>query len=318
MKMKRRRLVYMGTPDFAVPPLHALCEAGLDVAAVFTQPDRPAGRGRHLAPPPVKTAAQSLGLSVFQPTSLRDTQVIALLADLDPEVIVVAAYAQLLPRDVLNLPRFGCKNIHASLLPKYRGGAPVHWAIVDGEKETGITIMHMARGLDKGDIIMQESMPLGLEQTCGEVTAQLSHIGARLILNCLELADLGESLRQPQEESLATYAPNVKKSDGLINWAISALSIHNQVRGFNPWPGAHTSFQGQSIRVVASRISNQDHALSGHFGRLALHDGRLLVGTGEGALELERLLPSGKRLMSGEEFFRGYVAKVASSNHSFE
>jgi methionyl-tRNA formyltransferase len=312
--MNRRRLVFMGTPDFAVPPLQALAAAGHEVTAVFTQPDKPAGRGRQLATPPVKVAAQALNIPVFQPPSLREPEVISRLEELSPEVIVVAAYAQLLPTAILELPPFGCKNIHASLLPKYRGGAPVHWAIANGETETGVTIMQMARGLDTGDIILKQVYPLGPDETCGEVTNALSHLGAKLMLECLELPDLGASLRRPQDEAESCFARNVLKSDGRINWYDSARLIHNRVRGFNPWPGAHTLFLGQPLRLLST--SSHDHVNIGAPGIVTLEDGKCMVGTGAGALEIRTVLPAGKRAISGLDFYRGYIAKLPPEKQS--
>jgi len=300
-----KNLVYMGTPDFAVVPLLAIVEAGHFVSAVYTQPDKPAGRGRALTPPPVKTVAERLGLEVVQPASLRDKSVQEQLLSLRPDAIVVAAYAQLLPSNVLSIPHYGCLNIHASLLPRYRGGAPVHWAVMNGDSETGVTIMRMDRGLDTGDILLQDSISIGEEDTSGDVTTRLSLLGAKLIVDALARQDLGEDLRRAQQHNLATYARNIRKEDGRVNWNLPAATLHNLIRGLNPWPLAYTYYGGQYLRVLRSRVYHMAYSLGP--GELKVDDGRLLVGTGLGTLQLMDVQPAGKRVMTGSEFARGYL-----------
>jgi len=300
-----KRIIYMGSPAFAVPALMALVQSGHTIAAVFTQPDMPAGRGRLLTPPPVKLAATELGLPMVQARSLKDTGVQEQIARLTPDLIVVVAYAALLPTAVLKIPPCGCLNIHASLLPRYRGGAPIHWSIVNGEPETGVTIMRMASGLDAGDIIKQARVPIADEATTGEVTAMLAEAGASLLIDVLSLPDFGESLRVPQDHALATYARNVKKEDGLVVWQHDALTIHNLIRGLNPWPLAYTYFGGQYLRVLRSRVV--DISLSLRPGEVVSVRDDLYVGTGDKALELLLVQPSGKRVMTGAEFSRGYL-----------
>ena len=302
-----RRVVFMGTPNFAVPSLEAIHSAGHTIIGVYTKPDSPAGRGRGLTPPPIKEAALKLGLPVFQPQSLRSPEVLKELAVLNPEVIVVAAYAQLLPQSVLSLPKFGCKNIHASLLPKYRGGAPIHWAIVNGELETGITIMQMARGLDTGDMILQGRVPIHINQTCGDIFTELAGLGARLILQVLSLGDLGESERIKQNDIDASYARNVTKEDGRLDFSKSALSIHNKIRGFNPWPGAFTTVNSNYLRIMQSSLSEEQFVLAP--GLVELRAGRVFVGCSDTCLEILAVQPAGKKVMSAADFLRGYNNK---------
>ena len=309
-----KRIVYMGSPSFAVPPLLALVQNDYSIAAVFTQPDMPAGRGRALTPPPVKLAAEKLGLPIVQARSLKDKEVEERLARLAPDLIVVVAYAAFLPLAVRKIPPCGCLNIHASLLPRYRGGAPIHWAIVNGERDTGVTIMRMASGLDAGDIIKQAQLPISEEATTGEVTELLSTLGAGLLLDVLSLPDLGESLRRPQEHALATYARNIKKEDGYVDWQLDATRIHNLIRGLNPWPLAYTYFEGQYLRVLRSQVVHAK--LSLRPGEVSsAHDG-LYVGTGDKALLLLQVQLAGKRVMTGAEFSRGYLQGRNAMFHS--
>ena len=307
MKAMLRRIVFMGTPDFAVPALTALHDAGHTVIAVFTQPDRPAGRGRRLTPPPVKLAALELGLPVWQPASLGHPGVLDFLLGQALDVIVVAAYAKLLPPAVLAAPRFGCKNIHASLLPKYRGGAPVHWAIVNGEQETGVTIMQMARGLDTGDVIEQRAIPITREDTCGSVTEKLSLLGAELILRVLELPDAGESKRVPQAHELKSFARTVRKQDGLINWAMQSQQIDALVRGMQPWPGAYTQWRQETLGVLATRCSVKGPRLRP--GEAVCREGSVWVGCQDGSIELLKVLPAGRKAMAASDFYRGYLSR---------
>lgn len=300
-----KRIIYMGSPAFAVPPLLALVQSNHNIAAVFTQPDMPAGRGRILTPPPVKWAAAELGLPIVQARSLKDKVVQERIASFAPDLIVVVAYAALLPPAVLRIPPCGCLNIHASLLPRYRGGAPIHWSIVNGEPETGVTIMRMASGLDAGDIIKQAKVPITDEATTGEVTELLATVGARLLLDVLSLSDLGESHRTPQNHALATYARNIKKEDGLVVWQLEATKIHNLIRGLNPWPLAYTYFGEQYVRILRSRVVDTYASLSP--GEVSNARDALYVGTGNKALELLLVQPSGKKVMTGAEFSRGYL-----------
>ncbi|MBS3951000.1 MAG: methionyl-tRNA formyltransferase, partial [Peptococcaceae bacterium] len=242
-----------------------------------------------------------------QPQSLRRFEVLKELIALNPEVIVVAAYAQLLPQGVLSLPSYGCINIHASLLPKYRGGAPIHWAIVNGETETGITIMQMARGLDTGDMILQERIPILINQTCGEIFTELAELGAELIIKVLSFEDLGESQRREQNDTDASYARNVTKENGRLDFNKSALAIHNKIRGFNPWPGAFTTVSGSYLRILQSRLSEEQLRLAP--GLVEARAEKVFVGCGDTCLEIQAVQPAGKKIMSAADFLRGYNNK---------
>jgi len=293
----------MGTPQFAVEPLRALAAAGHDIAGVVTRIDKPAGRGKVLTAPPVKLAAQELGLIVHQPRKVRDPEFMALLRTMRPDAIVVAAYGQILPKDILTLPRYGCINIHASLLPAYRGAAPINWAIIKGERETGNTIMLMDEGMDTGAILMQERIPIAPGDTAGTLTGRLSTLGARLIVDALPRIGSGELKPVAQDSAQATLAPLLKKADGLIDWSLPAEAISNRVRGFSPWPGAYTFLEKKMIKIMGSE------AVSGSAepGFLKAGAGDLLeVGTGSGLLRITSIQPEGKKPMTAAEFLRGH------------
>lgn len=297
------KLVYMGTPQFAVAALRALAEAGHEIVGVVARTDKPAGRGKHLVAPPVKLAAQELGLPVFQPKRVRDAEFIAQLQTLNPEAIVVAAYGQILPKEILSSPKFGCINIHASLLPSYRGAAPINWAIIQGEQETGVTIMQMDEGMDTGAILLQERIVIGPQDTAGSLTEKLSLLGARIIVEALPLIASGKLIPVAQNSSQATMAPLLKKENGLIDWTISALEIHNRVRGFSPWPGAYSFLDGKLIKILATE------AVDGQAEPGALSEngkGVLEAGTGKGLLRILNIQPEGKKPMTGAEFLRGH------------
>ncbi len=297
------RLVFMGTPQFAVRPLRALAAAGHEIVGVVTRIDKPAGRGRVLAAPPVKRAAEETGLAVFQPRRVREPAFIATLKSLNPEAIIVAAYGQILPEDVLTLPMHGCINIHASLLPRYRGAAPINWAIIRGDKETGITIMQMDEGMDTGAILLQESIPIEQKDTAGTLTEKLSALGARLITTALPLIAAGKLPPLSQDSSRATLAPLLKKGDGRIDWKLSAVEIHNRVRGLSPWPGAFTFLDGKLIKIIESEVIAGDGAPG------LLHEAdkhTLTAGTGEGLLRILSVQPEGKKVMTAGEFLRGH------------
>ena len=301
------RIVFMGTPRFAVQPLRALAAAGHDLAGVVTRTDKPAGRGRVMAAPPAKIAAQELGIPVFQPKRVREPEFIATLRGLDPEAIVVAAYGQILPKDILAMPKFGCINIHASLLPSYRGAAPVNWAIIRGGKETGVTIMQMDEGMDTGAVLMKESIPIDPGDTAGTLTVKLSALGASLITRAMPLIAEGKLVPMPQDNSQATLAPLLKKGDGLIDWRLPAEEIHNRVRGLAPWPGAYGNLDGKIIKIIGSEVA----AGSGEPGKLYQEDDNTLtVGAGSGRLRILALQPEGKNPMTAAEFLRGHRGAV--------
>jgi methionyl-tRNA formyltransferase len=297
------RLIYMGTPQFAVEPLRALVAAGHDIAGVVTRTDKPAGRGRTLAAPPVKLAAQELGITVFQPKRVREPEFIEILRKRGPEAVVVAAYGQILPKEILTLPKFGCINIHASLLPAYRGAAPINWAIIRGERETGITIMLMDEGMDTGAILMQENIPIGPEDTAGALTTKLSSLGAKLIIRALPLLASGKLTPVFQDGTKATMAPLLRKGDGLIDWDLSAREIHNRVRGLSPWPGAYSYLDGKMVKIITTGVLDG----TGEPGLLYEREKNTLVaGTGSGLLRILSVQPEGKKPMAAGEFMRGH------------
>ncbi len=297
------KLIYMGTPQFAVLPLLALAEAGHELVAVVTRIDKPAGRGRVLTAPAVKRAALERGLAVYQPKRVRDPEFIETLRALRPEAIIVAAYGQILPTELLALPKYGCINIHASLLPRYRGAAPITWAIVRGETETGNTIMHMDEGMDTGAILLQERIPIDPKDTAGTLTEKLSVQGADLITTALPLIVAGKLTPRAQDSSLATLAPLLKKEDGRIDWERGALELHNQVRGMSPWPGAYTVLDNKIVKIIETEVV----AGNAEPGRLLKKNGNtLFAGAGSGLLQLLIVQPEGKKPMPAAEFLRGH------------
>lgn len=316
------RVVFMGTPPFAVPSLERLLSAGIEVSLVITQPDRPAGRGRALLPPPVKVVALARGLPVYQPRRLRDEGVLQTLAAARPEAIVVAAFGQLLPRAVLELPALGCLNVHASLLPRHRGAAPIPAAILAGDEMTGVTIMLMEAGLDTGPILAQVAEPIRPEDTAGSLAERLAESGARLLVDTLPRWAQGSIRPRPQDESLATYAPELKKEDGLLDWSLPAEDLWRRCRAFYPWPGAYTLWRGRPLKVLASvpvvasaaslapgetTLLAEGSAVTPTVEGLVAPAGRLLVvGTGRGALGLLRVQAAGGRPLSGAELARGH------------
>ncbi len=297
------RLVYLGTPQFAVEPLRALAAAGHEIAGVVTRSDKPAGRGRSLTTPPVKVVAEGMQVPLFQPRRVREPAFVDQLRTIDPEVIVVAAYGQILPKEILTLPTYGCINIHASLLPLYRGAAPINWAIIRGEARTGITIMRMDEGMDTGAILLQEGIPIDPADTAGTMTGKLAVLGARLIVAALPLIAEGKLQPVAQDESRATLAPLLKKENGLIDWDLSAAEIHDRVRGLAPWPGAYTFLDGKMMKIIASEPLGG----TGEPGLLYERDRNTLeAGTGKGLLRIVCIQPEGRKPMIAGDFLRGH------------
>lgn len=306
------RIVFMGTPDFAVPSLKGLLEKGYEVAAVVTQPDRPKGRKRELTPPPVKAFALERGLPVLQPERMRAPGAVAAVAEYAPDLIVTAAYGQILPKAVLELPRLGCVNVHGSLLPRYRGGAPIQRSIIDGESVTGVTLMYMAEGLDTGDMIARVEVPITDEDTSGTMFAKLSEAGAELLLEWLpRLAD-GTAPRVPQDDSLATYAPNLTRDDERLHWERSSRELFNRVRGLHPMAGAFTFLAGEVFKVWGTKAPDaSDASLRAEWEAAApgsvLETGAfgIRVRTGDGSLVLTEVQPAGKKALPAAEYARG-------------
>ncbi len=297
------RIVYLGTPPFAVQPLRALVQAGHDIAGVVTRTDKPAGRGKSLTAPAVKIAAAEAGLTVIQPRRVRDPGSIAAIRAMEPEVIIVAAYGQILPKELLDVPAHGCLNVHASLLPAYRGAAPISWAIINGEERTGITIMQMDEGMDTGAILLQKEIAIAPDDTAGTLSEKLSLLGGGLVVEALELLARGSLRPTAQDEASATLAPLLKKADGRIDWNLPARSIHNRVRGLSPWPGAFSVLDGKMIKIIGTAVEDgkeEPGMLVGKGGSA------LAAGTGSGLLRILVLQPEGKRPMSAEEFLRGH------------
>ena len=290
------RIVFMGTPDFAVPPLNALKESDHDVVAVVTQPDRPKGRGRKLAPPPVKEAALAHGYPVLQPESVRTDDFHARMAELKPDLFIVVAFGQLLPQSLLDIPTIGAINVHASLLPRHRGAAPIQWAIVEGDAETGVTTMMMDKGMDTGDILLMEKTAIAPDETASTLHDRLSTMGAQVLMDTLAQIQAGTLVRIPQDNSLATYAAMLNKSDGEIDWSRPAIQIERLIRGMTPWPGAFTFSEGTRLKVFKAKALDRDSgAKPGTI--IECTPGELRVATGEGALAiLEIQGASGKRL----------------------
>lgn len=301
------RVIFFGTPDFAVPSLEILLDAGQDVVAVVTRPDRARGRGRRLAPPPVKELAEARGLGVVQPEAIKGREFAEWLSSLRPDIIVVVAYGRIVPPPVLKLPSLGCVNVHASLLPKYRGAAPVQWAVIKGEKKTGVTTMLMDEGLDTGDILLQQETEIGEDENAMVLGKRLSVLGASLLSRTLEGLESGEIKPRPQSGE-PSYAPPMKKEDGRIDWSLPARELFNFIRGTYPWPGAHCNFRGERVAVVRASLAERDGDCAP--GTVTgISAGAVSVCTGRGVLKVIDLKPQGKKVMSAGAFLRGRRAK---------
>lgn len=308
------RIMFMGTPDFSTPCLEALVKAGHDVVGVVSQPDKPQGRGRKLVPTQVKQAAMRLGLPVFQPETLRDGEFERILSSVDPELIVVVAYGKILPGFVLDYPKYGCINVHASLLPKYRGAGPIQRAIIDGEKVTGVTTMYMSEGLDEGDILLSRETEIAPDETAGELFERLSELGAELLIETIGEIESGRAVRTKQDDALSSYAPMLKKEDGDIDWNKTAAEIVNLVRGTNPWPMAYTRYEGETMKVISARadggwiggepgkileiVSNPDKSKS------------LAVGCADGRVLIDALQFKGGKRMAVRDYLNGHEIKT--------
>ncbi|PIE32892.1 methionyl-tRNA formyltransferase [candidate division KSB3 bacterium] len=308
-------VVFMGTPDFAVPTLQQLIDYHYNVLAVITQPDRAKGRGRNVVSPPVKLLAQEHKIPVLQPEKVSTEKVVQALKELAPDVIVVVAYGQILPESILRIPPRGCINIHGSLLPKYRGAAPIHWAIIRGETETGITTMFMDKGMDTGDMLLTRSLPITSDDTTGRLYDTLSLLGAELLIETLQQLEAGTLQRIPQDSAQATYAPMLKKEDGVINWNEPAVEIDRKVRGLFPWPGAYTYFRGKMAKILqvecTAEPAQAKDILPGTVVALDKTSGPLIM-TGFGCIRLLRVQPQNKNAMDCHDFCRGYQLTIGS------
>ena len=312
------RLVFMGTPEFAVPSLEALASHH-EIFLVLTQPDRPAGRGRKLVPPPVRAQALDMGLRVIQPESANHPDVLALIQEMRPQVIAVVAYGCILKRPLLEAPTIAPVNLHASLLPRYRGVAPINRAIMEGEQVTGVTTIHMDEGIDTGPMLLQERVEIGPNETAGELSERLAKVGAKVLLRTVDELEAGVLKEIPQDDSLATYARKLKKSDGMIPWERPAPSVVNHVRGVTPWPGAVTYLEGLSIKVLDAKVAQASDLEAAGLPQGPTQDPGTVIGpasegpivaTGRGAVVLCKVCPEGKKPMIGSAWARGKRALV--------
>jgi methionyl-tRNA formyltransferase len=302
-------LIFFGTPQFAVPSLKALIDEKEDIALVVTQPDKVKGRGHMLSSPPVKELALSYGLKVLQPNKIRDEDFYNELMSIAPEFIIVVAYGKILPEEILNMPKFGCINVHASLLPKYRGAAPIQWALINGEKVTGITTMLMDKGLDTGDMLLRSELEIKADDNSETLFKRLSELGAKTLIDTIKGMREGKIKPVPQTGQ-ASYAPPLKKEDGKIDWSRTADELFNFVRGMYPWPSAFCYFNDERIKIVRSHKSEfgiQKEAVPGRVVKAS--DGQLIVETGNGFLSIEELQPEGKKVMSAKAFLAGRKLK---------
>lgn len=304
------KVIFMGTPDFAVPCLRALVEMGENVVSVITQPDREKGRGKKIQISPVKKFALAQGLPVLQPDKVKQREFKEIIKQIAPDLIVVVAYGQILDKEILEIPPYGCINVHASLLPKYRGAAPIQHAILNGEKITGITTMYMDEGMDTGDIIYEEELVIKEEETFGELHDRMALLGAKTLIKTIEGIKLGKAPRISQNEQLATYAPKIKKEDERIDWTRSAEHIYNQIRALYPFPGAYTEMNGKIVKITKAKVSTGDVGqIPGTIIKINPKEG-FFVQSGEGSLFVEKVKPEGKKEMTVKQYLLGNSLKV--------
>jgi methionyl-tRNA formyltransferase len=302
--MPKPRILFMGTPAFAVPALEGLVRNGYPILGVVTQPDRPQGRGRATAPPPVKLIAEGVGLAVLQPEKVRNPDFVEAFRRLAPDLVIVAAFGQILPGEIIRGPREGCINIHPSLLPKYRGAAPINWALIRGEQKTGVTIMRMDEGVDSGDILLQEETPIGEEETFGVLHDRLATMGAGLLLNTLALLEAGTLQPHPQNHRLATIDPRLSRENGLIRWDADAGAIVSLIRGLSPSPGAYTFLDGKQLKIFLAGVETT--AVTAAPGTVVGEtDAGLRIAAGEGYVLLKEMQIEGKQRLAVRDFLRG-------------
>ncbi len=303
------RIVFMGTPEFAVPSLKALCENGYEVVGVFTQPDRPKGRGNKMTMSPVKEYAISQNIPVFQPQRIRRDGVED-LKSLAPDLCVTAAFGQILSQEILDIPPMGNINVHASLLPRHRGSAPINWAILQGDKEAGVTTMMMDKGIDTGDMLLKSATEIQPGETAGELTVRLSQLGAELLLETLRALENGTLQRIPQDESRMTYDPMLDKQMGVIDWTMTATEIVNRIHGLNPWPGCSTAYEGGRLKLLRAAVAQG----SGVPGEIVVADAKngLTIACGEGAVNITMLQAPGGKPMNAKDYLRGHPMAVGT------
>ncbi len=303
------RILFMGTPEFAVASLKRLVEDGHDVCGVFTQPDKPKNRGMKMTFSPVKEYALSQDLTVYQPLKMRDGEALAIVQQLQPELIVVAAYGRILPEEILNAPKYGSINVHSSLLPKYRGAAPINWAILDGLDETGVSIMYMAKELDAGDVIHTVKTKIDLQETAQELTLRLAELGAQALSETVEQLGNGTAVRTPQDHSAHTYAPMLSKELSPIDWSRSARQIHDQVRGLIPWPCAVTEVGGKKVKVFKTEFGTATEAAAGTVVAAGKQGIEIACGDGQ-TLRIIQLQAEGGKRMAAADYLRGHSVQV--------
>lgn len=298
------KIVFMGTPEFAVPCLQKIIDEGHEVLAVVTQPDKPKGRGKKLAMPPVKELALKYDIEVYQPVKAREESFVEKLKEINPELIVVVAFGQILPKSILDIPKFGCVNVHASLLPKYRGAAPLNWVIINGEEKTGVTTMYMDVGLDTGDMILKSEIPLDDEITAGELHDKMMVQGAEVLKDTIDLISKGEAPREKQNDEETCYSPIMDKSLGNIDWSKSATDIHNLIRGVNPWPSAYTTYDKQTMKIWKTKVLDKlSEKTPGTI--LSVDKNGIEVSTGDKVLQISEIQMSGKKRMIVSEYIKG-------------
>jgi methionyl-tRNA formyltransferase len=308
------KIVYMGTPEFAVPPLESLHDAGYDVALVLTQPDKSRDRGKKVKPTPIKIKAQELGIPVIQPEVVKDNpDLIQRLNDIKPDLIVVVAYGRILPAEILDIPRLGCINIHASLLPKFRGAAPIQRAILSGDESTGVTLMYLSEGMDEGDIIASVSTPI-YNKTAGDLFQELSLLGARLLIETLPEIEAGTAPRIKQDPSLASYTKTITKAEGKIDFCRTSVEIERQIRAMNPWPGAYTYYKEKQVKLIDSMVLSDNKASNENIpGKIVAVDKTgITVMTGNGLILIKRLQMPGKREMDVADFIKGNKIEIGT------
>jgi len=307
------KIIFMGTPDFAVVPLEEIYKAGHEIVLIVTQPDKPRGRSGKLAPSPVKSWALEHDIEVFQPKKIRDEESVDYLSKIECDIAVVAAFGQILPKSILDMPRYGCINVHASLLPKYRGAAPIQWAILNGEKKSGVTIMLMGEGLDDGDMLLTREVMLDGTETGGSLFDDLALLGGKAVVEALELIEQGSITPVKQDESVATHVSMINKELGRINWSDAAEKIERYVRGLNPWPSAYSSFKGKNLKIWRSHVVSSDELDSNGVNVADYKDGQVcfvnkkcvFVATGDGVLSLDEIQLEGKKRMEIAPFLLG-------------
>ena len=299
------KIVFMGTPDFSVPVLEALVKAGHQVEAVVTQPDKPKGRGKSMQAPPVKECAAAHHIPVYQPVRIREAECIAYLKEFQPDIMIVAAFGQILPKEILEMPKYGCVNVHASLLPKYRGAAPIQWAVINGDAVSGVTTMRMDAGLDTGDMIEKAEVVLAEDETGGSLFDRLAEVGAKLCVHTIQAIEDGTAVYTKQNEAEATHVGMIKKQMGNIDWMQPAVTIERLIRGLNPWPSAYTKLNGKTLKIWRAAVEAGGDAKDA--GKVVTANKKeLKIQTGDGILSLLEVQLEGKKRMDIEAFLRGY------------